>query len=79
MKFCATPPIHGSLAHYYCHDADFCYKWVWLVYYVMHDNGVTTPTGYQATSHMIMQHYWSLFQLGYMLVNELECVLVVKC
>ena len=37
MKFCATPPIHGSLAHYYCHDADFCYKWVWLVYHVIRD------------------------------------------
>ena len=37
MKFCATPPIHGSLAHYYCHDADFCYKWVWLVYHVICD------------------------------------------
>lgn len=26
MKFCATPPIHGNLARFYIHDADFCYK-----------------------------------------------------
>ncbi|KAL6743457.1 hypothetical protein Aduo_016496 [Ancylostoma duodenale] len=26
MKFFATPPIHGSLARYVVHDADFCYK-----------------------------------------------------
>lgn len=26
MKFCATPPIDGSLANYYVHPADFCYK-----------------------------------------------------
>ncbi|XP_052793595.1 sorbitol dehydrogenase-like isoform X2 [Mya arenaria] len=26
MAFCATPPIHGNLARYYVHDADFCYK-----------------------------------------------------
>jgi len=26
MKFCATPPIHGSLAHRYNHRASFCYK-----------------------------------------------------
>ncbi|CAG4955580.1 unnamed protein product [Parnassius apollo] len=26
MKFCATPPIHGNLARYYKHAADFCYK-----------------------------------------------------
>ncbi|XP_077870277.1 sorbitol dehydrogenase-like [Saccoglossus kowalevskii] len=22
----STPPVHGSLANYYCHAADFCYK-----------------------------------------------------
>jgi len=26
MKFCATPPVHGNLARYYVHAADFCYK-----------------------------------------------------
>lgn len=26
MQFCATPPVHGNLARYYVHDADFCYK-----------------------------------------------------
>ncbi|XP_070542963.1 sorbitol dehydrogenase-like [Ptychodera flava] len=26
IVFCATPPVHGSLATYYCHAADFCYK-----------------------------------------------------
>ncbi|KPI97076.1 PREDICTED: sorbitol dehydrogenase-like [Papilio xuthus] len=26
MRFCATPPIHGNLARYYKHAADFCYK-----------------------------------------------------
>ncbi|XP_077989072.1 sorbitol dehydrogenase-like [Glandiceps talaboti] len=26
IVFCATPPVHGSLANYYCHAADFCYK-----------------------------------------------------
>ena len=26
MKFCATPPIDGSLARFYVHAADFCYK-----------------------------------------------------
>ncbi|CAE1312843.1 SORD [Acanthosepion pharaonis] len=26
IRFCATPPIHGNLARYYCHAADFCYK-----------------------------------------------------
>lgn len=26
IKFCATPPIDGSLCQYYCHAADFCYK-----------------------------------------------------
>ncbi|KAK3098620.1 hypothetical protein FSP39_021283, partial [Pinctada imbricata] len=26
MKFCATPPIHGNLARYYVHKADFCFK-----------------------------------------------------
>ncbi|GJQ69295.1 hypothetical protein Trydic_g6429 [Trypoxylus dichotomus] len=26
MVFCATPPIHGNLARYYVHDADFCFK-----------------------------------------------------
>lgn len=26
MKFCATPPVDGSLARYYVHAADFCYK-----------------------------------------------------
>ncbi|CAH2049048.1 unnamed protein product, partial [Iphiclides podalirius] len=26
IKFCATPPIHGNLARYYKHAADFCYK-----------------------------------------------------
>ncbi|XP_050403690.1 sorbitol dehydrogenase [Patella vulgata] len=24
--FCATPPDHGNLSRFYCHDADFCYK-----------------------------------------------------
>ncbi len=28
MRFCATPPVDGSLARYYVHPADFCYKWV---------------------------------------------------
>lgn len=26
MQFCATPPVHGNLARYYVHAADFCYK-----------------------------------------------------
>lgn len=26
MQFCATPPVDGSLARYYTHAADFCYK-----------------------------------------------------
>ncbi|KAI8478481.1 hypothetical protein Bbelb_435110 [Branchiostoma belcheri] len=26
MKFCATPPVDGSLARYYVHPADFCFK-----------------------------------------------------
>ncbi|KAF8795539.1 sorbitol dehydrogenase-like [Argiope bruennichi] len=26
IKFCATPPVDGSLCQYYCHDAAFCYK-----------------------------------------------------
>eukprot|EP00128_Syssomonas_multiformis_P008003 Colp12_sorted_trinity150504_noHs@19368 len=26
VRFCATPPIHGSLARVYNHAADFCYK-----------------------------------------------------
>ncbi|GAB1610768.1 sorbitol dehydrogenase-like [Argonauta hians] len=26
MQFCATPPVHGTLARFYCHAADFCYK-----------------------------------------------------
>jgi L-iditol 2-dehydrogenase len=26
MRFCATPPIDGSLANYYVHASDFCYK-----------------------------------------------------
>ncbi|XP_062510275.1 sorbitol dehydrogenase-like [Corticium candelabrum] len=26
MKFCATPPVDGSLARYYVHEADFCFK-----------------------------------------------------
>ncbi|CAI8049829.1 Sorbitol dehydrogenase, partial [Geodia barretti] len=26
MRFCATPPVDGSLAQFYCHPADFCYK-----------------------------------------------------
>ncbi|KAL4227834.1 hypothetical protein ACF0H5_013271 [Mactra antiquata] len=26
MKFCATPPVHGNLARFYVHDADFCFK-----------------------------------------------------
>ena len=30
MKFCATPPIDGSLARYYKHAADFCYKLVFM-------------------------------------------------
>ncbi len=29
MKFCATPPIDGSLARFYVHAADFCYKCVY--------------------------------------------------
>jgi L-iditol 2-dehydrogenase len=27
MQFCATPPVDGSLARYYTHAADFCYKY----------------------------------------------------
>lgn len=26
VRFCATPPIDGSLARYYVHAADFCFK-----------------------------------------------------
>ena len=26
IKFCATPPYHGTLCRYYVHAADFCYK-----------------------------------------------------
>ena len=26
MKFCATPPVHGTLCRYYVHAADFCFK-----------------------------------------------------
>ena len=26
MKFCATPPYHGTLCRFYIHAADFCYK-----------------------------------------------------
>jgi len=26
MQFCATPPVHGNLARYYVHAANFCYK-----------------------------------------------------
>ncbi|XP_046966675.1 sorbitol dehydrogenase-like [Vanessa cardui] len=26
IQFCATPPVHGNLARYYKHAADFCYK-----------------------------------------------------
>lgn len=26
MKFCATPPIDGSLCQFYCHKAAFCFK-----------------------------------------------------
>merc|ERR1712062_311878 len=26
MKFCATPPVHGNLARYYAHSANFCFK-----------------------------------------------------
>ena len=26
MKFCATPPIDGTLRRFYTHPADFCYK-----------------------------------------------------
>lgn len=26
IKFCATPPVDGSLCQYYTHAADFCYK-----------------------------------------------------
>lgn len=26
MRFCATPPVHGSLSKYFVHDADFCFK-----------------------------------------------------
>lgn len=26
VVFCATPPVHGNLARYYCHPADFCWK-----------------------------------------------------
>ncbi|XP_071539091.1 sorbitol dehydrogenase-like isoform X1 [Panulirus ornatus] len=26
VSFCATPPVHGNLCHYYTHAADFCYK-----------------------------------------------------
>lgn len=27
--FCATPPDDGNLSTFYCHNADFCYKFVW--------------------------------------------------
>ena len=26
--FCATPPDDGNLSTFYCHNADFCYKFV---------------------------------------------------
>ncbi|KJE93008.1 sorbitol dehydrogenase [Capsaspora owczarzaki ATCC 30864] len=26
MQFCATPPVNGSLARFYVHPADFCFK-----------------------------------------------------
>lgn len=26
VKFCATPPVDGTLCRYYKHEADFCYK-----------------------------------------------------
>lgn len=26
MKFCATPPFHGTLTRFYTHAADFCFK-----------------------------------------------------
>lgn len=26
MKFCATPPVHGSLCQFYCHKANYCFK-----------------------------------------------------
>merc|ERR1712083_385284 len=26
MQFCATPPVHGNLARYYVHAANFCYR-----------------------------------------------------
>ena len=26
MKFCATPPVDGSLCQFYCHPAAFCFK-----------------------------------------------------
>lgn len=26
MKFCSTPPVHGNLAKFYTHAADFCFK-----------------------------------------------------
>ncbi|GBN48865.1 Sorbitol dehydrogenase [Araneus ventricosus] len=26
VKFCATPPDHGTLCRYFCHDANFCFK-----------------------------------------------------
>ena len=26
IRFCATPPIDGSLSRFYVHAADFCYK-----------------------------------------------------
>lgn len=34
MRFCATPPVDGSLARYYTHAADFCYKWAHIETYV---------------------------------------------
>ena len=27
MQFCATPPVDGSLARFYVHAADFCYRY----------------------------------------------------
>jgi len=26
IRFCATPPVDGSLSRFYAHDADFCFK-----------------------------------------------------
>ena len=67
--------MHGSPAYYYCHDADFYYKWVWLV-----DHMIVIMTSQVAKQHMmIVQHCWSLYQLEFMLVNDLGCVWVERC